>query len=182
MLEVVLITVAIAVVLVIIVAARPSEFRVTRSATIAAPAARVFDQVNELPKWNAWSPWAKLDPAAKNTFEGPAAGAGASFAWAGNRNIGEGRMTIVESRPHELLRLRLEFLKPFKATNTAEFAFRPEGAGTRVTWSMSGTNNFVAKAVGLVINCDRMVGGQFEQGLANMRAVVAAVPAGGDGR
>jgi hypothetical protein len=138
------------------------------------PAAAVFPHVNEPRKSEAWSPWARLDPNAKSTFEGPAAGTGAIMAWAGNRNVGEGKMTIVESRANELVRFELEFFKPFRATNTAEFTFRPEGHQTNVSWSMSGTNNFVAKAVKLFINCDRMVGAQFEQGLADLRAAVAS--------
>ncbi|MCC7487032.1 MAG: SRPBCC family protein [Burkholderiales bacterium] len=183
MIEIVLWVVAAAVVVLLIaIAMRPAAFRVTRSATLPAPPASVFPHVNELRKWEAWSPWARLDPAAKSVFEGPDAGTGASMAWAGNRNLGEGRMTIVESRPAELVRFRLEFFKPFKATNSAEFTFAPEGGGTLVTWSMSGTNNFVAKAIGLVANCERMVGGQFEQGLSNMRAVVESPAAKGIAR
>jgi hypothetical protein len=175
LLETILIIVAVVVIVLLgVVAMQPAGFRVTRSATLPAAPAVVFPHVNDLRNWDAWSPWAKLDPAAKVSFEGPQSGTGASFAWAGNRNIGEGRMTITESRPHELVRFRLEFVKPFKATNTAEFTFAPDGGGTTVTWSMSGTNNFVAKAVGLVINCDKMVGSQFEQGLDNMRRVVEA--------
>jgi len=158
--------------LLVFISTRPSEFRVTRSGVIPGPVAEVFPHVNELRKWEAWSPWARLDPNAKSTFEGPAAGTGASMAWAGNHQVGEGRMTIIESRANELVRFKLEFYKPFKATNTAEFTFRNEGSQTTVTWSMFGTNNFLAKAINLVINCDRMVGGQFEQGLANMRTVV----------
>ena len=115
-------------VLAVIVAMRPSEFRIERSATIAAPASAVFAQVNDFHNWEPWSPWAKLDPSAKSSFEGAAAGKGAEFAWAGNRKVGEGRMTITESRPSELVRIKLEFLKPFAATNTAEFTFEPEGS------------------------------------------------------
>ena len=177
MLEIILIAAAVVVIaFVAIVAMQPSEFRVTRSAAMAARAPEVFAQVNDLRKWDAWSPWAKLDPAAKATFEGPPAGTGAAFAWAGNNKIGEGRMTITDSSPNKLVRFRLEFVKPFKATNTAEFTFSPEGGRTVVTWSMSGTNNFMAKAVGLFINCEKMVGGQFEQGLANMKGVVESAP------
>jgi hypothetical protein len=155
-----------------VVASRPSDFRVTRSATIPAPAAVVFAQVNDLHKWQAWSPWARLDPAARNTYEGAASGTGAIFRWAGNNKVGEGSMIITESRPSGLVRFRLEFLKPFKATNTAEFAFKPEGNQTMVTWSMFGKSNFMFKAMGLFMNCDKMCGDQFEQGLANMKSVV----------
>jgi uncharacterized protein YndB with AHSA1/START domain len=161
------------IVFVIIVALRPDEFIVTRSASIPAPPAVVFSQVNDLHNWQAWSPWAKLDPAAKNSFEGPPAGNGAIFRWAGNKQVGEGSMTITESQPNDLVRFRLEFLKPFANTCTAEFTFKPEGGQTLVTWSMSGKNNFMFKAVGLFMNCDKMVGAQFEQGLANLKSVVA---------
>jgi hypothetical protein len=156
----------------VIVVMQPSEFRIQRSATIAAPAPAVFAQVNDFHNWEAWSPWAKLDPSAKNLFEGAPAGTGASFAWAGNNKVGEGRMTIVESRPSELVRIKLEFLKPFAATNTAEFTFKPEGDRTAVTWSMYGHNNLAARAIGLVVN--RFLGGEFEKGLASMKSVAEA--------
>jgi Polyketide cyclase / dehydrase and lipid transport len=132
--------------------------------------------VNDFHNWEAWSPWAKLDPAAKATFEGPSTGTGAIFKWTGNKEVGEGSMTITESRPSDLIRIKLEFLRPFEATNSAEFTFKPEGNRTAVTWSMEGKNNFIAKAVCLFMNMDKMVGGQFEQGLAQMKAVVEAAP------
>jgi hypothetical protein len=165
----------IVVVLLIVVATRPAEFRVARTTTIAAPAPAVFAQVNDLPKWEAWNPWVKLDPAMKQTYEGAPAGIGAIYTWAGNHEVGEGRMTLTESRPDDLIRVRLEFVKPIKATNVAEFTFRPEGDQTAVTWR-TGRNNFVAKALHLVMNMDRMVGGQFEKGLAQMKSVVEAAP------
>lgn len=168
----VLIAVAVVVlVFVAVVATRPPEFRIERKAVIAAPAAAVFTQVNELRKWEAWSPWAKRDPAMKQTYEGPAAGTGAIATWAGNHEVGEGRMTIVESRPNELIRIKLDFLKPFAATHTAEFTFTPEGDRTNVTWSMSGQNNLLAKAIHLFIDMDKMVGKDFEAGLAAMKAL-----------
>jgi hypothetical protein len=160
--------------LLIVIALRPSEFHVVRTARIPATPAIVFDQINDFHKWEAWSPWAKLDPAAKNSFEGKSAGTGAVFAWSGNRNVGEGRMTIIESRPSDLIRIKLEFMKPFKGTNATEFSFRPEGDQTALTWSMAGQNNFMAKAIGLFMNCDKMVGGQFETGLANLKSVTEA--------
>jgi hypothetical protein len=164
----------IVVILVVIVALQPSEFRIVRSAAMSAPAPVVFAEVNDFHKWEAWSPWAKLDPAAKATFEGPPAGTGAVFRWAGNKEVGEGSMTITESRPSELIRIRLEFLKPFAANNTAEFTFKPEGDQTLVTWSMEGKNNFIAKAFCLFMNMDKMAGGQFEKGLASMKSVAEA--------
>ena len=156
------------------VATRPSEFAVTRSATFAAPAEAVFAQVNELKKWEAWSPWQKKDPQAKNSYAGPAAGAGASMSWAGNKEVGEGRMTIVESRPAQLVRFKLEFFKPFAATNSAEFSFKEEAGRTAVTWTMRGQNNFIGKAMCLVFDMDKMVGGDFEKGLAGIRQIVEA--------
>jgi len=172
MLKIILIALAaIVVLLVIIVATRPSDFRITRTGRIAAPIGVAFENVNDLHKWEAWSPWAKMDPNAKNTYDGPIAGTGASMAWAGNNKVGEGRMTITDCRQNERIQFKLEFLKPFKATNTAEFTFKSEGNETTVTWSMSGKNNFMGKAFGLLMNCDKMVGGQFEQGLANLNSV-----------
>jgi len=157
-----------------IVAMRPSDFRVERSAVVSAPAPVVFAQVNDLHNWDAWSPWAKLDPAAKQTFDGPRAGTGAAFAWAGNNQVGEGRMTITESRPNELVRFRLDFVKPLAGTNTAEFTFTPQGNQTAVRWTMTGRQNFITKTVCMFMSMDKMVGGQFEQGLAQMKSVAEA--------
>src|SRR6266446_6513051 len=122
------------VVFIIVVATRPADFRVTRTATISAPAEVVFAQVNDLHKWEAWNPWGKLDPACKMTYEGPAAGTGAGHTWAGNNKVGEGHMTITESHPNDLIRFNLEFLKPFKAVNTAEFTFKSDSNQTAVSW------------------------------------------------
>ena len=160
----------------IIVALQPSDFRVTRTTTISAPPPAVFAEVNDFHKWDAWSPWAKLDPAAKNSFDGPAAGTGAMFKWSGNNEVGEGSMTITESRPSDLIRFKLDFTKPFEATNTTEFTFKPEGNQTMVTWSMFGTNNFIAKAFCLFNSMDKMVGGQFEKRLASIKSIVEASP------
>jgi uncharacterized protein YndB with AHSA1/START domain len=173
--------VAVALVVVVfaaVVAMQPSEFRVARSTTIAAPARAVFAQVNDFRQWPAWSPYDKLDPAMKKTYDGPAAGTGASYAWAGNSNAGVGRATITESRPNELVRIKLDFEQPFAGTALAEFRFKPEGDRTAVEWSLAGTNNFVAKAVHLFMNMDKMVGGQFEEGLAQLRSVAEAAPKG----
>ena len=150
----------------------PKAFRIERSATIKAPASAVFAQVNDFQNWRAWSPWEKLDPALKRSYAGPAAGTGSQYAWIGNKNVGQGRMTILDSRAGELIRIKLEFFKPFAATNTAEFRFEPADGGTAVKWSMSGHNNLIARAMCLFVNMDRMVGGQFEQGLSNLKNVV----------
>jgi uncharacterized protein YndB with AHSA1/START domain len=164
---------AIVILFLAIVAMQPSAFRTVRSGTIAAPPAAVFAQVNDFHNWDAWSPWAKLDPTMKQTYEGAPSGTGAVYSWFGNGNVGEGTMTLTESRPSDLIRIKLEFRKPFKATNAAEFTFKPEGNQTVVTWSMSGRKNFMIKAFGLFMNMDKMVGGQFEKGLASMKSVVA---------
>jgi hypothetical protein len=175
MFEIILIVLAVAVIVLLVVAARqPDEFRVTRSTILPVAPSIVFPYVNELRNWEAWSPWARLDSDAKSTFEGPVAGSGAVMRWAGNKEVGEGSMIITESRANELVRFRLEFLKPFKGTNTAEFIFKPQGDQTHVTWSMYGENNFLSKVIGIFINCEKMVGGQFEQGFANLKEVVEA--------
>ena len=163
------------IIFVAVVAMRPNEFRISRSAIISAPASAVFENVNDFHNWEAWSPWAKLDPNAKNTFEGPSSGEGAIFRWAGNNKIGEGSNTIIKSRPNELIKIKLEFLKPFAATNTAEFTFEAQGEQTLVTWSMYGKNNFMSKAIGLIMDCDKMVGDQFEKGLANLKSIVEKI-------
>ena len=157
---------------VVVVATRPADFRVERSSKMSAQPSAVFEQVNDFHKWDGWSPWAKIDPAMKTVYEGPSSGTGAIYSWIGNSKVGQGRMTILESRPSDMIRIRLEFLKPFKATNAAEFTFLPEGNQTAVTWSMTGTKNFILKAFGLFISMDKMVGGDFEKGLAQMKVVV----------
>ncbi len=164
------------VVCVVIIALQSSTYRVERSTTINAPASVVFAQVNDFHKWNGWSPWAKLDPAMKQTFEGAPAGAGAVYSWAGNSEVGEGRMTLTESHPSDLIKIKLEFLKPFAATSDTVFTFKPQGNQTNVTWTMNGEKNFIAKAFHLFMNIDKMVGGDFEKGLAQMKSVVETGP------
>jgi len=163
--------------LVIVIAMQPADFRIERSTMIAAPPDEIFAQVNDFHAWQDWSPWAKLDPAAKNTYEGPPAGNDAVFKWSGNNEVGEGKMTIIESKPNELVRIKLEFIRPFAATNTAEFNFKPEAEGTAVTWSMYGPNNFMSKAIHLVMDMDKMVGSDFEKGLADMKSKAEAAHA-----
>lgn len=165
---------AILAVFAIVVALRPDDFRIARSTNISAPVEAAFEQVNDLHRWQEMSPYAKLDPAGKYTYTGPQAGIGASLAWVGNSKVGEGRMTIIDSRPNELVRMKLEFLKPFKVTNTAEFTFEPGDDQTRVTWSMFGKSKFMCKAMGLFMNMDKMCGTQFEEGLANMKTIAEA--------
>lgn len=156
---------ALVTVFLVIVAFQPADFRVSRSAVISAPPEAVFAQVNDFHNWNAWSPWAKMDPNAKVSYEGPAAGPGAIFHWAGNREIGEGSMTITDGRPSDLIQIKLDFIKPFAGTSNAEFSFKPQGDQTLVTWSMAGKNNFIAKAIGLFIDCDKMIGDKSKRAL-----------------
>ena len=169
---------AVLAVLALYVSTRSSEFRVSRSATMTAPAEAIFAQVNDFHRWEAWSPWAKMDPNAKNTFEGPASGRGAKFSWSGSsKTVGEGSMVIVESRPSQLIRIQLDFIRPFKGTNDVEFTFKPVGQRTDVTWSMSGKNNFMGKLIGLFMDCEKMVNEQYDKGLANIKEIVEREPA-----
>lgn len=167
---------ALIVVLVIVVTLQPAEFNVSRTAIVAAPPAVIFPYVNDLREWQKWSPWEKIDPTMKRTFEGPASGKGSSYAWSGNDEIGEGVMTITESRPDEEVGIKLEFLKPFVASNNVVLSFKPDGSQTFVTWQMSGRNNWFFKAVSLMMNMDKMCGDQFEQGLAQLKSLAEAKP------
>jgi hypothetical protein len=174
-------TLAIAVLTVLIafasyVALQPAVSTVSRSAVIPAPAAQIFPHVNAPRKWDAWSPWAKLDPNAKTEFEGPEAGVGAIFKWSGNDEIGEGAMAVVESKTDESLKYRLDFVKPFASVSYADFKFEPEGAGTRVTWSMTGERPFLARAMCILFNVDKQVGEMFDKGLSNLATISAAPP------
>lgn len=155
-------------VLLVVVARQPDTFRVERSRTIDAPVAVVFAQVNDYRLWQQWSPWAKLDPAMQVSYEGPATGVGAVQRWRGNSQVGEGSSTIVESRPDELIRMRLEFLKPFKANNEAVFTFVPVEDQVRVTWAMTGPKNLLFKAMHMVMDVDKMCGQAFEEGLQEL--------------
>jgi hypothetical protein len=171
LLTVLIIAAAVIGVFLAVVASRAGEFRVARSTTIAAPAEIVFDQVNILRQWEAWNPWGKVDPNAKMTYAGPAAGVGASYDWEGNSKVGAGRNTIIESQAPRLIRFRLEFRRPMKGTNLAEFTFDPQGGATKVTWTMTGRINFAGKMFSLFIDCEKMCGDQFDQGLAAMKSV-----------
>jgi len=169
--------VAVVGVLCVVIARRPDDFKVSQSATMKASPAAVFEHVNDFHKWEAWSPWAKMDPNAKNSFEGPTSGVGAKFGWSGNSDVGEGNMEIVESKPGELVRVRLDFVRPMEGTSDVQFKIEPQGDQTVVTWSMAGKNNFMGKAIGLFMDCEKMVGDQYDKGLANLKSIVEAKPA-----
>ena len=161
-------------IIVAVIALRPSQFSITRALVMRTPTSDIFPHVNDLHLWNAWSPWAKLDPHAHSVFEGPPSGMGAIMRWAGSKKVGKGSMEITKSVLNDHIIFRLDFLEPFKSTNKAEFRFTPQGDGTIVTWSMNGKNGFMGKAIGLVMNCDKMVGAQFEQGLTDLKTIVEA--------
>jgi carbon monoxide dehydrogenase subunit G len=154
----------------LIIGMQPGEFQVERSTHVAAPPEVVYGMVNDFHRWEAWSPWAKLDPTMKTTYGGPPAGVGSTYAWAGTGKVGEGKMQIIESRPGEKVGIRLEFIKPMAAVNQTEFAFKPDAGGTKVSWSMAGHHNFMGKAFALVMNIDSLVGKDFEKGLAAMKS------------
>jgi uncharacterized protein YndB with AHSA1/START domain len=162
--------VVIVAILLMVIATRPSEMQVEREAVIEAPAEAVFELVNDYRQWQHWSPWDHRDPNMERTYSGADAGQGAQYAWRGNKDVGEGRMTIMESRPGEFVRIHLEFIKPFAVTNETAFLLTPEGGRTRVRWSMSGSQNFVAKAMSLFMNMEKMIGGDFEKGLTALDA------------
>ncbi len=168
---------AVLLVLGVFIATRPAHFRITRSAQIHAPSAVLFPLINDFHRWPEWSPWDKLDPNMKKTYSGAPAGTGAVYAWAGNDKAGEGRMTITDSKPSQLVSVQLEFFKPFAATNRATFTLTPSAAGTQLTWSMEGDNGFMAKAFNVVMNMDSLVGKDFEQGLSNLDRIASAPPA-----
>jgi uncharacterized protein YndB with AHSA1/START domain len=170
--------VAVAVVLVL-AARKPATFRIARSTRIKAPPERIFALIDDFRAWSAWSPWEKMDPALKRSYSGAPSGRGAVYAWEGNRKVGQGRMEIVDAAAPSRVTIRLDFLKPFEAHNTTEFTLVPQGDSTEVTWAMTGPNLFVGKVMGLFMDMDRMIGRDFEQGLANLKAVAeggAALP------
>jgi uncharacterized protein YndB with AHSA1/START domain len=157
------------------ISSRPDFFSVTRSISINAAPEAVFPWINDLKKWQPWSPWVRMEPTAKVNFEGITEGAGAAMTWEGQKT-GAGRMAITESVPPQKIVFRLDFYKPMQGTSITTFTLTPEGSGTHVSWTMEGKNNFVAKAMGLVMNCDKMVGGQFEDGLRNLKDVAENAP------
>ena len=168
---------AVIVIFLIVVATRPADFRVERSATLTASPAALFEQVNDHHKFAVWNPFMKLDPNVKNTYSGPDSGVGAVCSWDGNSDIGAGSSTITESKPGELVRMRMDWKRPIEGTSTVDFTFKPQGDKTVVTWAMYGKNGFIGKAVSLFMSCEKMCGPPFEQGLADLGKIVSASPA-----
>ena len=155
-----------------VIAKKPSEFCVSREALIPASPAEIFPYINNLQAWQTWSPWARMDPEAKGTSEGPIEGIGAKFSWEGKKT-GKGSMTVMQSRPDEFVQFKLEFIKPMAATNLAEFTLTPAGNNqTRVNWTMYGPNTFAGKCLSLFIDCEKMCQEQFGQGFENLKQVL----------
>jgi uncharacterized protein YndB with AHSA1/START domain len=149
---------------------RPERYAVTRSAVVAAPPAAVYAVVVDFHQWDRWSPWAHLDPAQRSTIKGE--GKGATYDWSGNKDVGEGRMTIVEARPDQRVGIDLQFFKPFESRADTSFTLAPEAGGCRVTWEMSGKQTVVERTFGLFMDMEKMIGGDFERGLASLKREV----------
>lgn len=163
-----------AIVAIILIAAsfEPNDFRVERSATLAATPAALFAQVNDHHKFNEWNPFTKDDPSVKNTYTGPESGVGAVCSWVGDKT-GSGSATIIESKPNELVREKMDWIKPMEGTSTVDFTFKPAGDKTVVTWAMYGSQNFMGKVVSLFMSCEKMCGPMFEKGLASLGVAAA---------
>ena len=164
----IVLAVAIAIVL-IIAASKPDTFSVRRAATVRAPAEKIFALINDFHRWGTWSPYEARDPAMKRSYSGPANGVGAVYGWDGNNNVGAGRMEILETSPPAKIVIKLDFFKPFEGHNTAEFTILPQGDATDVRWVMHGPAPFMSRLMQVFINLDRMIGKDFEIGLANLK-------------
>jgi len=172
MLNAVLIVVGIILAGILVFAAtKPGAFRVERARSIQAPPERIFDLINDFHRWGSWSPWEKLDPMMKRTFAGAESGKGAVYEWAGNSKAGQGRMEITNSVPGSKITIKLDFLKPFEAHNTAEFTLVPQGSATNITWATLGPQVYMAKVMSVFVSMDRLIGRDFEAGLSNMKAI-----------
>jgi hypothetical protein len=164
----VILAIAIAAVL-ILAATKPDTFRIQRALTMKAPADDIFHLINDFHRWTGWSPWENRDPAMKRSFSGAESGKGAVYGWEGNKNVGTGRMEIIEASAPSRIVIKLDFLKPFEARNTAEFTMLSQGSATEVTWAMYGPAPFMSKLMHVFINMDRMIGKDFEAGLARLK-------------
>jgi uncharacterized protein YndB with AHSA1/START domain len=151
-------------------ATKPDTLHVERTVTIDAPPDRIFPLINDLHQWQSWSPYEKKDPAMKRTYSGPPSGRGAAYAWDGNRQVGTGRMEVTESTAPSKITMQLEFIKPFEGHDVAEFTLKPNGNSTTVTWSMTGPNRYLGKLMSVFVNMDKMIGSDFEAGLAGLKA------------
>ncbi len=155
--------------LLVFAATKPDTFRVERTASIKAQPKKIFPLITNLHKWGDWSPWEKMDPAMKRTFSGPEAGIGSAYAWEGNNKVGKGRMEIMEVSPSFRVVIKLDFEKPLEGHSIAEFTLQPQGDVTNVTWAMYGSNSYLAKVMSIFFGMDKMIGKDFETGLANLK-------------
>ncbi len=155
----------------ILAATKPDTFRVVRATSIKAPPEEIFAAINDFRNWGAWSPYEKKDPAMKRTLSGAASGKGAVYEWEGDDNVGIGRMEILDTSPPSKVTIKLDFLKPFEAHNVVAFTMEAQGDSTKVTWDMQGPVPYFAKIVHVIIDMDKMVGADFEVGLANLKAL-----------
>jgi hypothetical protein len=175
MIKIIALVIVLLVVAVLIYAAtKPDTFRVQRATRINAPPEKIFALINDYHRWVSWSPYEKLDPAMQRTYSGAASGTGAVYEWEGNNKAGKGRMEIADSLPPSQVVIKLDFVKPFEAHNRVQFTLQPSGASTDVTWAMQGPSPYMMKVMHVFINMDRMVGKDFETGLANLKAVAEA--------
>lgn len=159
-------------------ATKPDVLTVERSVAIKAPPERIFSFINDYRQWTAWSPYENKDPGMKRTYGSTTVGTGATYAWEGNKEVGQGSMAIENSQPPSRVDIRLEFIKPFEAHNKVAFTLAPEGDATRVTWAMECPSPYIAKLMQVFFNMDKMVGKDFEAGLASLKAVAEKAPAG----
>ena len=155
--------------LLIYAASRPDVFRIQRSIAIKAPPEKVQALIDDFRAWTQWSPWEGRDPNLKRSYGGAAKGKGAIYDYEGNKKVGAGHMEILEAGPRKVL-IKLDFLKPYEAHNTAEFTLAPRGSETDLTWAMQGPSPFMFKLMGVLMNMDRMIGKDFEAGLASLKA------------
>jgi uncharacterized protein YndB with AHSA1/START domain len=170
MLKTIAIILALLIAAVLIYAAtKPDDFRIERSTTIKAPPEKVSAYLTDFKQWAAWSPWEAKDPAMKRTYSGAVTGKGAVYGWEGNKEVGTGRMEILDVQPQKVA-IKLDFLAPFEAHNTAEFTMQAEGDSTKLTWAMFGPANYMTKVMSVVMSMDKMVGPDFEAGLAKLKA------------
>jgi hypothetical protein len=167
--KIVLVIIVLVAVVLIWAATKPDTFRVERSTTIKAPPEKIVALIDDFHQWGTWSPWEKLDPNMKRTHSGAARGKGAVYAWEGNSKAGAGRMEVLDSSPSHV-GIQLDFLKPFASHNTAEFILQPNGDSTNVTWVMQGPNAYIGKVMSVFMSMDKMIGKDFEAGLANLKA------------
>ena len=171
MFNIILLVALLIVAVLVFAATRPNSFSVHRSTRINAAAQAVWPLLTDFHRWPEWSPWEKLDPGMQRTHSGAGQGVGAIYEWNGNNKVGAGRMEITEAQAHSLVKMKLDFLRPFKSSNVAEYTLVDQGGATEVSWTMSGPATFITKLMGIFVSMDKMIGKGFEEGLAKMKTV-----------